>query len=383
MATAEMPRREVQLMRLVALLGRGARRLAVDGALGGRRRFPRRITDVDTAWLSDIMGRRVRSVAVVDSESGTSTRARLELTGDDVPNRVFVKLAAAKAGIRMLGEMARLGETESRFYSEVAPLLARGIPRSFGTAFDPLTGRYAVVLEDMSLTDSVFPDTLHPLDRDQMAQLIEVFAHLHGTLWRHLPEKARPGAKLGWLWTVSDDPSSVQTPAILRLSARRLADKTDIPVFRGRFIWQNYASATRAIDAGPHTVLHGDCHPGNTFFRDGRAGLLDWQVVRRGHPARDLAYGMVLGMPTDERRLAERELIDHYRAALVAEGGPELNADDLWRRYRQAVVHPYVAALATAGLGGMQAQAIALEGLRRVVAALEDLDTEGALRPGP
>lgn len=79
MATAEMPRREVQLMRLVALLGRGARRLAVDGALGGRRRFPRRITDVDTAWLSDIMGRRVRSVAVVDSESGTSTRARLEL----------------------------------------------------------------------------------------------------------------------------------------------------------------------------------------------------------------------------------------------------------------------------------------------------------------
>lgn len=368
------------MTRLAAHLGRGVRRLAVDRMLGGRRDFPRRAADIDAAWLSRVVGRRVSSVSVVDSESGTSTRARLDLVGDDVPSRVFVKLAAAKAGIRMLGEMARLGETESRFYSDVAPMLSRGVPRSFGSAFDPLTGRYAVVLEDMSQTDCVFPDTLHPLDKDQMAQLIEVFAHLHGTLWSRLPEKPGTGGRLGWLWTVSDDPSSVQTPALLRMSARRLASKTDIPVFTGRFVWENYAAMTQAIDSGPHTVLHGDCHPGNTFFRDGRGGLLDWQVVRRGHPARDLAYGMVLGMPTDERRRVERELLDEYRRALVSEGGPELDADDLWRRYRLAVVHPYVAALATAGLGGMQAQAVALEGLRRAVDALEDLETAAAAR---
>lgn len=354
--------------------------MAVDGALGDRRKFPRRIADIDAARLSDVIGRRVSSVSVVDSESGTSTRARLELTGEDTPARVFVKLAAAEPGIRMLGEMARLGETESRFYSELAPLLGRGVPRSFGSAFDPLTGRYVVVLEDMSLTDCRFPDTLSPLENAQMAQLMEVFAHLHGTFWRRLPEKRSRSVKLGWIWSVSDDPGSVQTPAILRMSARRLANRTDIPVFRGRFIWENYAAAIRAMDAGLHTVVHGDCHPGNTFFRGGKAGLLDWQMVRRGHPARDLAYSIVLGMPTDDRRILERDLLDHYRKALAAEGGPELDADDLWRRYRQAVVHPYVAALATAGLGGMQAQAVAFEGLDRVVAALEDLDTESALR---
>ena len=47
---------------------------------------------------------------------------------------------------------------------------------------------------------------------------------------------------------------------------------------------ENYPAAVRLIDKGPQTVLHGDSHPGNIYFRDGKAGLLDWQVVKRGHP---------------------------------------------------------------------------------------------------
>jgi hypothetical protein len=44
--------------------------------------------------------------------------------------------------------------------------------------------------------------------------------------------------------------------------------------------------------------------------------------------------------------------------------------------------YAYVAAAATAGLGGMQTANIALEGLRRAVAALNDLETVAALRKG-
>ncbi|HEX2213240.1 MAG TPA: phosphotransferase, partial [Mycobacterium sp.] len=47
--------------------------------------------------------------------------------------------------------------------------------------------------------------------------------------------------------------------------------------------------------------------------------------------------------------------------------------------YRQGALYAYVAALITAGLGGMQAEGIALEGLRRGVAALQDLDTVAIL----
>jgi Phosphotransferase enzyme family len=368
------------LMRLATLVGHGAARLATDAVLQGARRFPRRIQDLDAGTVSRIMGRRVASVSALDGEAGTSSRARLALTGDDVPGSVFVKMSGATAATRMLGELARLGETEVRFYRQLAPELGHVVPKSCGSQWDPLTGRYVIVLEDMAIAPCEFPDTLHPLDTDKMALLVEVLGHLHGTFWGRLPEKPGSGRRFGWLWSPSADPSVSLTPHLMRLSARRLADRTSIPVDAGRFIWQNFEAATAVVDAGPHTVLHGDSHPGNTYFRNGRAGLFDWQVVRRGHPSRDLAYTLVLGMTTADRQASQRELIDVYRKSLAANGGPELDRDDLWNRYRQAAAYAYVAPLCTAGLGGLQTEEIALEGLKRALAALDDLETVVALQ---
>jgi hypothetical protein len=73
-------------------------------------------------------------------------------------------------------------------------------------------------------------------------------------------------------------------------------------------------------------------------------------------------------------------LLDVYRAALAAAGGPELDGEELWLRYRQAAQYAYTATVITAGMGGMQDERIALEGVRRGVAALEDLDTVSVLR---
>ena len=116
------------------------------------------------------------------------------------------------------------------------------------------------------------------------------------------------------------------------------------------------------------------------YFRNGAAGLLDWQAVRRGNPGRELAYTLVTSMTTADRQACERELLDVYRRVLSTAGGPELDRDELWDRYRQGALYAYVAALITAGMGGMQAESIALEGLRRGVAALDDLDTVPLLK---
>lgn len=368
------------LTRFGAHLGRGVRRLAADAALGGRRHVPRRIDDLDPAALSAIIDRPVSSVSRLDGTSGTSSRARLALRGTDVPESVFVKMSADTAGIRMLGELAGLGETEARFYRELAPELSRGVPRSYGSVFDPLTGRFVVVLEDMAVSECLFPDTLHPLDPGQLAQVVEVLAHLHATFWGRLPEKPGGSGRFGWLQAPSSDPANLLTPSVMKLSARKLAQSTSIPVHAGRYLWEHFAAVTAIVDSGPHTVLHGDSHPGNTFFRDGTAGLLDWQVVRRGHPARDLAYAIVLGTPAKDRHLVERDLLAVYRRALAADGGLDLDGDELWTRYRQAVVHPYLSALTTAGLGGLQDEDIALEGLVRAVTALGELETVAALQ---
>jgi Ser/Thr protein kinase RdoA (MazF antagonist) len=372
--------RGVTALRLGAHLGHGVQRLATDSMLSGLRAFPRQVEELTAEALGRVMGRKVESVSILEGEAGTSSRARLALTGTDVPETVFVKLSAATAATRMLGELARLGETEARFYKQLAPALGDGVPRSFGSDFDPLTGRYLIVLEDMTTSPCEFPDTLHPLSTDQMALLVEVLARLHGTFWGKLPAKSGGGGEFGWLSAPSEDPANLLTPALMKMSARKLADRTAIPIESGRYLWEHYQAATVLVDAGTHTVLHGDSHPGNTYFRAGAAGLLDWQVVRRGHPSRDLSYTLVLGLPTVARRAAERDLLDVYRRALHSAGGPELERDELWTRYRQAVTYAFVSPLTTAGLGGMQTEAISMEGLQRAVAAIEDLETVAALR---
>ncbi|MET0702676.1 MAG: phosphotransferase [Mycobacterium sp.] len=366
------------LVGFVAHIGRGIRRLATDAAVGGRRAFPRSVADLDAPALSTIMGRTVTSVALLDGSAGTSSRARLALTGDGVPDTVFVKMSAETAAIRMLGELASLGENEARFYQDLSSQLS-GVPTSYGSDFDPLTGRFVIVLEDLPQDSCEFYDTLRPLDGDHAGQLVELLAHVHGTFWNHLPARGGAGA-LGWLTATSDERSLPITRPLLRLSARRLAGKTTIPVQDGRFVIENYPDIVRFLDSGPHTVLHGDSHPGNVFFRNGKAGLLDWQVVKRGNPMRDVAYSLVTGMTTEARRSDQRDLLDLYRKALTANGGPELDRDELWDWYRQAAVQPFMAALTTAGLGGMQSEEIAFEGVRRAVAAFDDLDTVTVLQ---
>lgn len=370
-------RQVLSIAGLTGHLGRGVGRVATDALVGRRAGLPRAVDQLDAAVLSSVMGTSIATVRLLGGHAGTSSRARLALTGDAVPESVFVKLTAGTAATRLMGELGRLGHTEVRFYSQLAPELS-GIPKCYGTAFDPWTGRYLLVLEDLPADSCEFPDTLHPLSIDQASLIVELLAKLHATFWGRLPGDGR--GPLGWLYTPSGDVTSLLTGSLMNTSIKRLAERTSIPVENGRFIADNYRAVAAIIDTAPHTVMHGDAHPGNVYFRDGAAGLLDWQAVRRGHPSRELAYTLITSLTPSDRIAAQRELLDDYRRALAAAGGPELDRDDLWLRFRQGALYAYVASLITAGMGGMQVEDIALEGLRRGVAALDDLETVAVLK---
>lgn len=369
--------RAISAAGLAAHLGRGVGRVATDAVVGGRLGLPRRVRDLDAAVLSKVMGTAVRTVRVLDSDAGTSSRARLVLTGKNVPDSVFVKLAAKTAATRLMGELGRLGHTEVRFYRQLAPQVV-GTPYAYGTAFDPWTGRYLLVLEDLPADSCEFPDTLHPLSPEQASLIVELLADLHATFWNRLPRDGR--GPLGWLYTPSGDVTSLLTGSLMRASIKRLAERTEIPLESGRFIADNYRAVATLIDTPPHAVMHGDAHPGNMYFHGGKAGLLDWQAVRRGHPSRELAYTLITSLTPEDRQTTQRELLDDYRRSLAAAGGPELDRDELWLRFRQAALYAYVAPLITAGLGGLQAEEVAMEGLRRGVEALDDLETVAALK---
>jgi hypothetical protein len=86
--------RVAPIVGLASHLGRGVQRIATDVVVGRVRSLPRTIGDLDATALSHIMGRTVTSVAVIGGDAGTSSRARPALTGDGVPESVFVKMPA-------------------------------------------------------------------------------------------------------------------------------------------------------------------------------------------------------------------------------------------------------------------------------------------------
>ncbi|MEB4211182.1 phosphotransferase [Mycobacterium sp. 94-17] len=367
----------ISLLGLAAHLARGAGRVAADAVVGDRFGLPRTVDGIDPAVLSRVMGTTVRSIRVLSRDAGTSSRGRLVLTGTNVPESVFVKVAAQTAATRLMGELGRLGHTEVRFYRELARRVS-GVPSCYGATFDAWTGRYLLVLEDLPAESCEFPDTLHPLSADQASSIIELLAELHAAFWGRLRHDGQ--GPTGWLYTPSGDVTSLLTGSLMHTSIKRLAERTTMPVGTGRFIADNYRAVATITDRPPHTVMHGDAHPGNMYFHGGKAGLLDWQAVRRGHPSREIAYTLITSLTPEDRQASQRELLDDYRRALRAAGGPELDRDDLWLRFRQGALYAYVAPLITAGMGGMQVENIAMEGLRRGVAALDDLDTVAALK---
>ena len=74
--------RVAPIVGLASHLGRGVQRIATDTVIGRVRSLPRTIRDLDRQALSQIMGRTVTSVALIGGDTGTSSRARLALSGE-------------------------------------------------------------------------------------------------------------------------------------------------------------------------------------------------------------------------------------------------------------------------------------------------------------
>jgi aminoglycoside phosphotransferase (APT) family kinase protein len=200
------------------------------------------------------------------------------------------------------------------------------------------------------------------------------------TLARLHAAQEPPSGQPRWLTSNSRDALLPLVAAALPRLGRRVRDSDPtLAAVEGVRLLRSYRRWAPLLDLGPQSVLHGDPHPGNLYLLGDRVGLLDWQAVRRGSGLRDASYLIVLGLDIDDRRRSERDLVDHYRSELERAGGPRFAAGAGWLMHRRMTAYAYVAASFTVGLGGLQGEAIADTGLRRAVAAVDDLDAAAVL----
>jgi len=334
-----------------------------------------------------VPGAAAFSVAPLDGTTGTTDRRRVVVEWNDagkeagLPANLFIKSSPLSAKNRVMVGALDMAVNEVHFYNEAADSLNGVVPKAW-FAYAGIGARFLIVLEDI-VADGGRPYAL--ADRceiDHARGVVDAFADLHSQFWNS-PRLTRD---LTWARTWSTRPGYAvlkQFYARGRAGALKLGRPEVTPAVRAvSAALDHHAEAYyREFESGPLTLLHGDSHLGNTFStRDGRSGLLDWQVVWQGPGLREVSYFMTAGLEPDLRRAHERELLARYLDGLRSGGVSDVPTyDTAFERYRLFSAEAWDATAMTINWPGLQAEENAEAAWRRTCVAVEDLDTASVL----
>jgi hypothetical protein len=348
---------------------------------------PWRVADVDAAWLTSVLARatpgaRVLRVEDLGGSSGTTDRRRLALTWNDagaaaaLPAHLFVKATSPSAKNRTMVAALSMAIHEVRFYEQVRPALGDVAPRAH-YARAGHGARFVLVLDDL-LAQGARPVTAGDGCTIEHARaLIDALAELHAAFWR----SPRLAADLAWAAPMVDRPGFALLANQFRRVRRKFlaqAEQRDVRPRARRMLQllnENDLALYRSWSAGPQTLVHGDCHLGNTYaLPDGRAGLLDWQVVFRTRGVREISYFVTAALDRDLRRAHERGLIERYLGGLASAGVPDPPSfEQAWDDYRFFVHDAWDSVALTILWSGLHPPDALAEGYARACAAVDDL----------
>ncbi len=344
--------------------------------------IPEDLASISAAWLSDALqgvepGARASSVEVVDAHSGTTGRARLDVTWEagDLPRSLFAKLPPTEPLQRAMVIETGMGTREARFYRELAATLPIRVPRPVGAWWKEDRSAYLMLLEDLASTGCTFPEFESGTDLGVVRGALDTLARLHAAFW----ESPKFDADLAW---IAPPMHSAMGPQLVAQGVQTFgAEQPDAFHAMAELYTQHGDAFAARLAAAPRTLMHGDPHLGNLFRHGETVGLLDWACVCRGPGLRDVAYLLCASVETDLRHAEQEALLRHYLAALSAAGAPAPGFDEAWHEYRCFAAAGWVASVATFALGdALQSEAVGRRAVARANAAVADLDTPGLLR---
>lgn len=345
--------------------------------------IPVDVADIGAAWLQDVLqphapGATITGIAIAESHSGTTGRARVVLQHDDprLPRSVFVKLPPFDEGQRRFVEAQGMGRAEARFYAELAQDVPVRVPRSFHASHDD-EGRYVMVLEDLQALGARYPGAGDPHLASFVEGTIDAFAALHAAFLGS--PRFADGGDLAWLEQRSRSYGSAAP--LVTFAVQQLGEK--LPP-ASRELAETYLPRAERIPAllaeGVPTLIHGDAHIGNMFALGDTPGFLDWAMVSSAPGMRDVAYFLGGSVGTELRRARERDLVARYCAQLRV-GGTTLDGERAWQQYRLHLLTAWLAAVITAAMGShWQPVEIGMAATRRADAAIAEHGVAELLR---
>lgn len=295
------------------------------------------VAQVDTGLFgTGQLGLVARSTLRYDHE--TTDRAA------SAPRSLIVKLPSADEGSRALGVAMGAYESEVRFYREILPDVEVTTPRHYWSAVETDTGRYTLVLEDLS-EEWEIGDVTRGGTLTHAHAAIEQLVALQAPLWdspalreqNWLADLARTRMLFDYI-PPALEPFRERFAPLLRPEHLELAER----------LFPCAPSYPDRAWTGPLALMHGDYRLDNLLFRErgGRleACVLDWQSVRLGPPLVDLAMYLGSALDSRTRRAHEHELLKAYHDRLVTAGVPGFDFADCLHSYRWASLYGFLLA---------------------------------------
>ena len=282
----------------------------------------------------------------------------------DLPATLIAKLP--KLSNRTMGELLGAYERENMFYMSLAGQLPVATPKLYYAELDRDAGsekqleilqslnnwpawthgglgkigtwvaskkrrRYILLIEDIN--DATPGDQVAGSDASTMQLVLESLAQMHAQFWQS--EQLD-----GHFWLL---------PLPIDGRMKFAVSKRSRPTFENTFpdlmaaglepwvdqVMDSFIEDLETLCSGPETLLHGDMRLDNLFFREQGPDpvvFFDWQLVRRGPAAYDLAYLLSGSLPPDFG--SADGLLDVYHAQLVKNGVADYSRAQLGQDYQ-------------------------------------------------
>lgn len=341
---------------------------------------------LDPAWLGRALGGEhapldVNSVRIVDQFGPSATKVRMELEfGRSVPpGTPSAYCLKGFFGDSALGYLASgVQITEAGFYSDCAPHLSMRLAPCAYTGTDPATGAGIIVMHDLIAAGSRFLTALEPYSVDQARSSLDQLARLNGESWQERLAQICPWARSRAEELTHYD--RVPPAKLTELMQGERGDPLPDALRDGERIYAALRKLAARDPSSGQCLVHGDAHAGNVFENGAEAagggcGIVDWQLLQRGHWSLDAAYHIAAVLTVEDRRRHEQDLLRHYLDRLAAHGGQPPHWDEAWARYCESVAY----GMFLWGITLRVDPPIILEFNRRLGTAVVDLDSFGRL----
>lgn len=313
-------------------------------------------------------------------------RLRIEYGGNagDAPPTLIAKLPTTEPQTRQMVSLFRFYEREVRFYNDLAGMIPMQTPRRYASAFDPASGDFALLLED--LADRRLGDQLDSCSLDEARLIVTELGKLHARWWNDphlagfdwLPEAGSAVNKAGMaLYPMAWGPFMERFGHKLSPGMIAVGERLG-PAANGML--ERFSAPGR-----PLTICHGDSRLDNFFFArtpaDPPLTVIDWQIAIRATGTYDIGYFTSQSLDIDTRRAHEHDLLRLYHETLRQGGVTSYSFDDCLEDYRWALLFCFAYPVMGGGLGDLSNErgyALANAMMERSATAITDWDA-GAL----